>query len=101
MESVSPNDDSSKPDLKRDREFWFVAIVFWGIIAPIFLYGFARAFLMPAELLASWMNTAPRVSELLDFGFAGLGFAFAVYAVIDIWKRLRIGLANRTGQGDR
>jgi len=92
---MSPNADSSKPDIRRDREFWFVAILFWGLIAPIFLYGFSRAFLMPAELLTIWLDPNPRVSEVLKVGFATLGFGFAGYAVLDIWKRLRVGLANR------
>jgi len=84
-----------KPRVRRDREFWLVAILFWGAVAPIFLYGFSRAFLLPAELLTVWLDWGPRVGSFVALGFSALGFGFAVYTLWDIWKRLRSSLADR------
>ena len=93
---MPPNSIFPKSQVGRDREFWIVAVLFWGVIAPIFLYGFARAFRMPAELLTVWLNLSTQVSDILDMGFQMFGLGIAVYGVLDIWKRLRVSLANRS-----
>jgi polyferredoxin len=92
---MSKNRGDTDAAVRRDREYWFVAILFWLVIAPIFLYGFAKASTMPAELLITWLNPSSEIAIFVDILFLVLSLAFSIFLILDVWKRLKIGLADR------
>lgn len=92
---MSKSRGETDTEVKRDREYWFVAIQFWLVIAPIFLYGFVKASTMPAELLIALLSPGPTVTTLVNILFLVLGVVFSILMIRDIWKRLEISLANR------
>lgn len=81
--------------MKRDREYWFVAIQFWLVVAPTFLYGLAHASAMPAEMLITLLSPSPRNAILVNILFLALGLLVAILMIRDVWIRLRTSLANR------
>ena len=92
---MSKNRRDTDVAVKRDREYWFVAIQFWLVIAPIFLYGFAKASTMPAEWLITWLKPSSEIENLVYVLFFVVSLAFSIFLILDVWKRLKIGLVDR------
>lgn len=86
---------SKNSEIKRDRGYWFVALQFWLLVAPVFLIGLAAASTMPAELTIAALRAGPKLAGWIEIFFLLLGLITAGLLIFHIWWRLKRSLAER------